>query len=89
MYVVAAPEAVCAGLNDPHEPLGTQLHVTPLLAASLETVAVIPVVEVVCIEAGGAELMATETGAAVIVILAFALFVASLTEVAVMVTLLP
>jgi hypothetical protein len=89
VYVVAAPEAVCAGLNDPHEPLGTQLQVTPLLAASWETVAATPVVEFVCIEAGGAELMATEIGGAVMVMLALALFFASLTEVAVIVTLPP
>ena len=89
MYVVAAPEAVWAGVNDPQEALGIQLQVTPLFAGSLETVAARFAVAFVCIEAGGAVLMATETGGAVIVTLALALFVVSLTAVAVMVTVPP
>jgi hypothetical protein len=43
----------------------------------------------VCIDAGGAVLMATEIGSAVIVTLAAALFRVSLTDVAVIVTLPP
>ena len=83
------PEAVCAGLNDPHEALGAQLQVTPLFAESLDTVAVMLAVALVCVEEGGAVVMATEIAVAVIVTLAVALFVVSLTAVAVMVTLLP
>ena len=86
---MVVPEAVWAGVNDPQAALGTQLHVTPLLAGSLETVAAILAVAFVCIDAGGAVLMATEIGGAVIVTLAVALFVVSLTEVAVIVTLPP
>jgi hypothetical protein len=40
VYTVAAPLAVVVGLNDPHEPLGAQLHVTPPFAGSFDTVAV-------------------------------------------------
>ena len=61
------PEAVCAGLNDPHEALGAQLQVTPLFAESLDTVAVMLAVALVCIEEGGAVVMATEIAVAVIV----------------------
>jgi len=84
------PLAVCVGVNDPQEALGAQLQVTPLFAGSLDTVAVTLVVSFVCIEAGGAVVIATEIGGgAVIVTLAVALFVVSLTEVAVIVTLPP
>jgi hypothetical protein len=38
--VVAAPLDVVVGLNDPQEPLGAQLQVTPAFAESLLTVAV-------------------------------------------------
>ena len=89
MYVVVAPEAVCAGVNDPHEALGTQLQVTPLFAVSLDTVAATLAVALVCIDAGGAVVIAIEIGVAVIVTVAVALLVVSLTEVAVIVTLPP
>ena len=86
---MAAPEAVWAGVNDPQEALGIQLQVTPLFAGSLETVAATFAVAFVCIEAGGAVLMATEIGGAVIVTFAVAVLVVSLTVVAVIVTLPP
>jgi hypothetical protein len=89
VYVVVAPEAVCAGVNVPHAALGTQLQVTPLFAVSLDTVAATLAVALVCIEAGGVLVIATEIGVAVIVTLAVALLVVSLTEVAVIVTLPP
>jgi hypothetical protein len=67
-----------------------QLHVTPLFAESLETVAATLAVVLVCMEAGGAVVMATETaGCVVIVTLSAAALVASLTEVTFMVTLPP
>jgi hypothetical protein len=78
------------GVNDPQEALGVQLQVTPLFAESLETVAATLAVVLVCMEAGGAVVIATETaGCVVIVTLAAAALVASLTEVAFMVTLPP
>jgi hypothetical protein len=52
----------------------------------LETVAATLAVAFVCIDAGGAVVMATEIGSAVIVTLAAAPFVVSLTDVAVIVT---
>jgi hypothetical protein len=67
-----------------------QLHVTPLFADSLETVAATLAVVLVCMEAGGAVVIATEIpGCVVIVTLAAAALVASLTEAAFMVTLPP
>jgi hypothetical protein len=76
-------------VKDPQEALGEQLQVTPLFAGSLETVAVTLAVAFVCIDEGGAVLRASEIGRTVIVTLAVALLVVSLTEVAVMVTLPP
>jgi hypothetical protein len=70
--------------------LGVQLQVTPLFAESLETVATTLAVVLVCMEAGGAVVIATETaGCVVMVTLAAAALVASLTEVAFMVMLPP
>jgi hypothetical protein len=90
VYVVEAPEAVWAGVNDPQEALGVQLQVTPLFAESLETVAATLAVALVCIDAGGAVVIATEIpGCVVIVTLAAAALVASLTEVAFMLTAPP
>jgi hypothetical protein len=34
VYTLSAPLAVCAGLNDPHDPAGVQLHVTPPILES-------------------------------------------------------
>jgi hypothetical protein len=90
VYVVAAPEAVWAGVNDPQAALGVQPHVTPLFAESLETVAATLAVVPVCMEAGGAVVIATEmAGGALMVTLVAAALVVSLTEVAFMVTLPP
>jgi hypothetical protein len=67
-----------------------QLHVTPLFAESLETVAATLAVVLVCMEAAGAVVIATEIpGCVVIVTLAVAFLVVSLTEAAFMVTLPP
>jgi hypothetical protein len=60
-----------------------------LFAESLETVAATLAVAFVCMDAGGAVVMAIEIGGAVIVTLAVAFLVASLTDVAVIVTLPP
>ena len=60
-----------------------------MFAESLETVAVTLVVAFVCMDAPGAVVMAIETGGAVIETVAVALFVVSLTDVAVSVTLPP
>ena len=60
-----------------------------MLTGSLETVAARFAVAFVCREAGGAVLMVTETGGAVIVTFAVALLVVSLTAVAVIVTFPP
>ena len=67
-----------------------QLQVTPLFATSFDTVAVTLAMPFVCIEVGGAVVIATEIGGgAVIVTVTVALFVVSLTDVAVIVTLPP
>ena len=66
-----------------------QLQATPLFAESLETVAATLAVPLVCIDAGGAVVMAIEIGGTVIVTLALAFLVLSLTEVAVILTLPP
>jgi hypothetical protein len=39
VYVVLAPLAVCAGLNEPHDPDGVQLQSTPAFELSFATVA--------------------------------------------------
>ena len=41
VYVVLAPLAVCAGLNEPHDPEGVQLQSTPAFELSFATVAAI------------------------------------------------
>ena len=58
VYVVGVPLAVVAELNDPQEPLGAQLHVTPPLAESLLTVAVRSAVVLTSMVAGAPD---TET----------------------------
>ena len=74
-------------MNDPQVVLGVQLQVTPLFAMSFDTVAVTLAMLFVCIEVGGAVVIATEIGGgAVIVTVTVALFVVSLTDVAVIVT---
>jgi hypothetical protein len=50
---------VLVGLNEPHEPLGAQLQVTPALAESLLTVAVTEAVPFTVMLVGGAPLMET------------------------------
>src|ERR1700682_1646952 len=60
--MVAVPLGVWGGVNDPHDVLGVQLQVTPLLAASFETVAEIVAVALVCMDVGGAVVRATEIG---------------------------
>jgi hypothetical protein len=90
VYVVVAPLADWLLLNEPQDALGMQLHLTPLFAVSLETVAAIAAAALICIDAGGGVVMESEiAGGVVIVILAVALLVVSLTEVAAMVTLPP
>src|SRR5665213_1709134 len=44
VYVVLAPLAVCAGLNEPHDPEGVQLQSTPAFELSFATVAAIDTV---------------------------------------------
>jgi hypothetical protein len=53
---VLAPLAVVCGLNEPHDPVGVQLQVTPPLAGSLDTgvelrpLAIMPKTKVVKVE---------------------------------------
>jgi hypothetical protein len=61
VYVVLAPLAVWAGLNDPQDPDGLQLHSTPAPAPSFETVAAIDAVPPAFSVVGEPGLMATET----------------------------
>jgi hypothetical protein len=92
VYVVAVPLAVLVGLNPPQAPMLPQVtdQVTPAFAESLLTTAVSDVVALVWSEEGGSGLKATEIGtAAVMVMVADADFVVSVTEVAVTVTVLP
>jgi hypothetical protein len=90
LYVVVAPLAVCAELNEPHEGLGVQLHVTPPFAASFDTVAAISTVVFVCIDAGGGVVSTTAIGGGgVTFTLTVADFVLSETEAALMLTLPP
>jgi hypothetical protein len=60
VYMVAAPLAVCARLNDPQDPAGAQLQSTPPLALSFDTVAEIIAIALAASVAGGAWLSATE-----------------------------
>jgi hypothetical protein len=86
VYVVAAPDAVCAGVNDPQKAVGVQIQDTPLFPGSLATVAERAAVSPVCIDAGEALMDTAMDGGAVIATVAVALFVVSLNAVAVMVT---
>src|SRR5579872_475137 len=54
VYVLAAPLAALAGLNDPHAPVGVQLQVTPPFVESFVTVAPTKCEAVTAIVAGGA-----------------------------------
>jgi hypothetical protein len=90
--IVAAPLAVCAGLNEPHvEPPHVTVHFTPPLALSFATFAIMLVVTLTASDVGGCAASATVIGmtGAVIVIVAVADFVLSVTEVAVTVTAFP
>jgi hypothetical protein len=91
VYVVAAPLAVDAGLNDPHDELPhVTVHFTPAFALSFATFAVMLVVAAGASEEGGCAANVTATaGGPVIVIVAEADFVLSVTEVAVTVTEFP
>jgi hypothetical protein len=62
VYMVLAPLAVEAGLNEPHAELGVQLQLTPAPAASLETVAATLAVPPAGIEEGGGVIMVTMMG---------------------------
>ena len=53
VYCVAAALAVCAGLNEPQAPLGTQLQFTPPFDESPATVAAMLAVAPVVNEPGG------------------------------------
>jgi hypothetical protein len=86
--VVLLPLAVWIGLKEPHDPAGEQLQVTPALAGSLDTVAVILACLPITIVEGGAVVSETEM-AGRILMLTLALLVPSVTEVAVIVTLPP
>lgn len=95
VYVVAAPLAVVAGLklpqgaDDPVE-LQVTVHFTPAFAASFITFAVIDAVVEISSEDGGADAKLTDMTCCggMIVIVCEADFVASVTEVAVTVTVL-
>jgi hypothetical protein len=90
VYVVAVPLAVEVGAKLPQAvALQVTVHLTPALALSLLTTAVRLAVEPAASDIGGVGLRATEMvggGAAVIVIVAEAVLVASVTDVAVTVT---
>ena len=86
--MVAVLPGLVVGLNDPQLPLGAQLQVTPAFVESLATTAVSVAVALICSEAGGAGLNDTEIPAgAVMVTVACADWVESVTEVATTVTL--
>ena len=89
--VVAAPLAVDVGLNDPHATVPqVTVHLTPAFALSFATFAVMLVVAFTASGLGGCAANVTAIGcAAVIVIVAEADFVLSVTETAVMVTVFP
>jgi hypothetical protein len=77
------------GLKEPQALMGAQLHVTPLFAESFVTVAAIVAAALVFNETGGGVESVMEIGGAVTLTVAVAVFVASETEAAVMVTLPP
>jgi hypothetical protein len=90
--IVAVPLAVCAGLNDPHAVLLHEtVHFTPPFALSFATFAARLAVAFTTSEVGAAEASVTAIGCtgAVIVIVAEADFVVSVTDVAVTVTVFP
>jgi hypothetical protein len=88
VYTVAAPLAVGDTLNEPHVPAGAQLHVT-MPPASFVVVAATEAVRPVCSVTGGGVVIVIPTGGGVIVTVSFAVLILSVTEVAVIVTLLP
>ena len=67
-YTVTPPLAVGDKLNDPHEPMGMQLQVTPMFAASFVTVAARFAFVDVCIADGGGVVMVTATGAVMVMV---------------------
>ena len=79
---------MAVGLKVPHAPALPQLtdHVTPAFAASLFTTAMNDCVKPASIEVGGAGLNVTEIVPGVMVIVADADFVVSVTDVAVTIT---
>ena len=87
VYMVAAPLAVLAGLKEPQEFTGVQLHFTP--AVSPVTVAVTLAVAEVRITAGGACEIVTVIRGRLTVMVAGADFAVSVTDVAVTVTFPP
>jgi hypothetical protein len=84
---VGLPLAVCVGLNDPQALAGVHDQFTPF--ESLVTIAVMSLVELTGTELGGAGLKVTVMVPLVMVIVAKADLVESVTDVAVIVTLLP
>jgi hypothetical protein len=87
VYVVAALLAVEVGAKLPHVELPqVTVHLTPALALSFATTAVRLVVVPAASDVGGVGFKVTEIAAALIVIVAEAVFVPSLTEVATTVT---
>jgi hypothetical protein len=88
---VAAPLAVCAGLNEPHAPALPQVTVqsTPLLAGSLETVALTVALALVCNVVGGAWVKTITMSGGVMVTTAETVLVGSAVEEAVIVTVPP
>jgi hypothetical protein len=93
VYVVAAPLALCVGLNDPQAPALPHVtdQSTPAFDESFATTAVIGLVVLICIDVGGAGLNATEIGGGVALIMigAEADLVLSAVEVATTVTVPP
>jgi hypothetical protein len=90
VYVVFAPLAVCAGVNVPHVPVGVQVQSTPAFAESFVTVALTDAVPFTRRDEGGAvvkEMATVLFVAAEIVMVATAIAVWVLVEVAVIVTL--
>ncbi len=76
------------GPKDPQDPLGAQLHVTPAFAESLVTVAVMDAVPFTARDAGAPLTETLIAGGGVMVMVAVPDFVVSVTDVAVIVTLL-
>ena len=84
---MAVPLAVEAELKEPHgEMLQAAVQVTPLFWLSLLTIAVRLAVEPTMSDVGGAGLNVTESAGVVMLMVATAVFVVSVTEVAVTVT---